>query len=98
MHHEQIYVIAFIAHDVAQSDRAIEHEAVEKHEATGRDVDIVGHKGEHGTVYADATVTNGTVTYYIFSPSITAPTATQEIQFWFRRIGYQYEIKLEIVS
>lgn len=51
-----------------------------------------------GTVYADATVTNGTIIYYIFSPSIAAPTAKQKIQFWLRRIGCQYEIKLEIVS
>lgn len=64
----------------------------------GNNVVIRYRTNADGTVYADATVTNGTVIYYIFSPSITAPTATQQIQFWFRRIGYQYEIKLEIVS
>ena len=64
----------------------------------GNNVAIRYRTNTDGTVYTDATVTNGTVIYYIFSSSITAPTATQEIQFWFRRIGYQYEIKLEIVS
>lgn len=64
----------------------------------GNNVVIRYRTNADGTVYADATVTNGTIIYYIFSPSITAPTATQQIQFWFRRIGYQYEIKLEIVS
>lgn len=53
---------------------------------------------EDGTVYADATVVNGTIVYYIYSPSISAPTASQQVQFWLRRIGYQYEIRLEIVS
>ena len=51
-----------------------------------------------GTVYADLTVTNSQIIYYIYSPSISAPTDSQKVQFWFRRIGYQYEIKLEFVS
>lgn len=59
---------------------------------------VVGYRtNEDGTVYADLTVTNGTVVYYIYSASITAPTATDKVQFWFRRIGYQYTIKLAIV-
>ena len=64
----------------------------------GNDIVIRYRTNADGTVYADATVTNGTIIYYIFSPSIAAPASTQKIQFWFRRIGYQYEIKLEIVS
>ena len=64
----------------------------------GNNIVIRYRTNAEGTVYADATVTNGTIIYYIFSPSIATPASTQKIQFWFRRIGYQYEIKLEIVS
>lgn len=49
---------------------------------------------DDGTVYADATVTNGSVRYYIYSDSIPKPMETDKIQFWIRRIGYQYNIKL----
>lgn len=63
----------------------------------GNDIVVRYRTNIDGTVYADATVTNGAIIYYIFSPPITAPTAAQQIQFWIRRIGYQYEIKLEIV-
>ena len=49
-----------------------------------------------GTVYADLTVTNSQIIYYIYSASISAPTDSQKVQFWFRRIGYQYEIRLEV--
>lgn len=51
-----------------------------------------------GTVYADLTATNSQIVYYIYSASISAPTNSQKIQFWFRRVGYQYEIKLELIS
>lgn len=51
-----------------------------------------------GTVYADLTATNSQIVYYIYSTSISAPTNSQKIQFWFRRVGYQYEIKLELTS
>lgn len=51
-----------------------------------------------GTVYADLTVTNSQIIYYIYSASISAPLGSQKVQFWFRRIGYQYEIKLELMS
>ena len=64
----------------------------------GNNIVIRYRTNTNGTVYADATVTNGTIIYYIFSPSITAPVGPQQVQFWFRRIGCQYEIKLEIVS
>ncbi len=64
----------------------------------GNNIVIRYRTNTDGTVYADATVTNGTIIYYIFSPSITAPVGPQQVQFWFRRIGCQYEIKLEIVS
>lgn len=53
---------------------------------------------DDGTVYADTTVTNGSVRYYIYSASIPKPTETDKIQFWIRRIGYQYTIKLANVT
>ena len=53
---------------------------------------------ENNTVYADATVTNGDVIYYVYSDSISAPTTTDKIQIWLRRIGYQYSIKLANVT
>ena len=53
---------------------------------------------DDGTVYADATVTNGSIRYYIYSASIPKPTETDKIQFWIRRIGYQYAIKLANVT
>ena len=53
---------------------------------------------DDGTVYADATVTTGSVRYYIYSASIPKPTKTDKIQFWIRRIGYQYTIKLANVT
>ena len=51
-----------------------------------------------GTVYADLTVINSQVIYYVYSASISAPVDSQKVQFWFRRVGYQYEIKLELIS
>lgn len=53
---------------------------------------------DNGTVYADATVTNGDIKYYVYSASIPKPTETDKIQFWIRRIGYQYSIKLANVT
>lgn len=53
---------------------------------------------DDGTGYADATVANGSVRYYIYSASIPKPTEADKIQFWLRRIGYQYSIKLANVT
>lgn len=55
-------------------------------------------KNEDGTVYADLTVTDGSIVYYIFSPAIAAPSTTDKVQFWIRRIGHQYTIKLANVT
>ena len=64
----------------------------------GNSVVVRYRTNEDGTVYADATVTNGTVIYYIYSDSIAAPINDQKVQFWLRRIGYQYEIKIAAIS
>ena len=64
----------------------------------GNSVVVRYRKNEDGTVYADATVTNGTAIYYIYSDSIAAPINDQKVQFWLRRIGYQYEIKIAAIS
>lgn len=64
----------------------------------GNSVVVRYRTNEDSTVYADATVTNGTVIYYIYSDSIAAPINDQKVQFWLRRIGYQYEIKIAAIS
>lgn len=64
----------------------------------GNSVVVKYRTNEDGTVYTDATVTNGTVIYYIYSDSITAPINGQKVQFWLRRIDYQYEIKIAAIS
>lgn len=64
----------------------------------GNNIIIRYRTNENNTVYADATVTNGTVKYYIYSASIPAPTTAAKIQFWIRRIGCQYTIKLANVT
>lgn len=64
----------------------------------GNNIIIRYRTNENNTVYADATVTNGDVIYYVYSDSISAPTTTDKIQIWLRRIGYQYSIKLANVT
>lgn len=64
----------------------------------GNNIIICYRTNENNTVYADATVTNGDVIYYVYSDSISAPTTTDKIQIWLRRIGYQYSIKLANVT
>lgn len=64
----------------------------------GNSVVVRYRTNEDGTVYADATVTNGTVIYYIYSDSIATPINDQKVQFWLRRIDYQYEIKIAAIS
>lgn len=64
----------------------------------GNNIIIRYRTNENNTVYADATVTNGDVVYYIYSDSISAPITTDKIQIWLRRIGYQYTIKLANVT
>lgn len=64
----------------------------------GNNIIICYRTNENNTVYADATVTNGDVIYYVYSDSISAPTTTDKIQIWLRRIGYQYTIKLANVT
>lgn len=53
---------------------------------------------ENNTVYADATVTNGDVMYYVYSDAIATSITTDKIQIWLRRIGNQYTIKLANVT
>ena len=53
---------------------------------------------ENNTVYADVTVTDGDVIYYVYSDAIATPTTIDKIQIWLRRIGYQYTIKLANVT
>ena len=64
----------------------------------GNNIVVRYRTNEDGTVYADATATNGMVVYYIYSDSIAAPINDQKVQFWLRRIGYQYEIKIAAIS
>lgn len=64
----------------------------------GNNIIIRYRTNENNTVYADATVTNGDVVYYIYSNSIATPTTTDKIQIWLRRIGNQYSIKLANVT
>lgn len=64
----------------------------------GNNIIIRYRTNENNTVYADATVTNGDVIYYIYSDAIATPTTTDKIQFWLRRIDYQYTIKLANVT
>ena len=64
----------------------------------GNNIIIRYRTNENNTVYADATVTNGDVVYYIYSDSIPAPITTDKIQIWLRRIDYQYTIKLANVT
>lgn len=45
-------------------------------------------------VYADCSVTSGNMTYYIYTPSISKPLATDKVQFWLRRIGTLYTLEL----
>lgn len=53
---------------------------------------------ESGKVYADATIKNGNIIYYIYSDSINPPVGNKKVQFWLRRISYQYEIKIAVIS
>lgn len=64
----------------------------------GNNIIVRYRTNENNTVYADATVTNGDVVYYIYSDSISAPSSTDKIQIWLRRIDYQYTIKLVDVT
>lgn len=64
----------------------------------GNNIIIRYRTNENNTVYADATVTNGDVIYYVYSDAITTPTTTDKIQIWLRRIGNQYTIKLANVT
>ncbi len=64
----------------------------------GNNIIIRYRTNENNTVYADATVTNGDVIYYVYSDAIATPTTTDKIQIWLRRIGYQYTIKLANVT
>ncbi len=64
----------------------------------GNNIIIRYRTNENNTVYADATVTNGYVVYYIYSDSIAAPATTDKIQIWLRRISNQYTIKLANVT
>lgn len=64
----------------------------------GNNIIIRYRTNENNTVYADATVANGDVIYYVYSDAITTPTTTDKIQIWLRRIGNQYTIKLVNVT
>lgn len=64
----------------------------------GSNIIIRYRTNENNTVYADATVTNGDVIYYVYSDAIATPTTTDKIQIWLRRIGNQYTIKLANVT
>lgn len=64
----------------------------------GNNIIIRYRTNENNTVYADATVTNGDVIYYVYSDAIATPTTTDKIQIWLRRIGNQYTIKLVNVT
>ena len=64
----------------------------------GNNIIIRYRTNENNTVYADVTVTNGDVIYYVYSDAIATPTTTDKIQIWLRRIGYQYSIKLANVT
>lgn len=64
----------------------------------GNNIIIRYRTNENNTVYADATVTNGDVIYYVYSDAIATPTTTDKIQIWLRRIGNQYTIKLANVT
>lgn len=64
----------------------------------GNNIIVRYRTNEDNTVYADATVTNGNILYYVYSDSISTPTATDKIQIWLRRIGCQYSIKLANVT
>lgn len=64
----------------------------------GNNIIIRYRTNENNTVYADATVINGDVVYYIYSDSISVPSSTDKIQIWLRRIDYQYSIKLANVT
>lgn len=64
----------------------------------GNNIIIRYRTNENNTVYADATVTNDDVIYYVYSDAIATPTTTDKIQIWIRRIGYQYTIKLANVT
>lgn len=64
----------------------------------GNNIIVRYRTNENNTVYADATVTNGTAKYYVYSDAIVTPTTTDKIQIWLRRIGSQYTIKLANVT
>lgn len=64
----------------------------------GNNIIIRYRTNTNNTVYADATVTNGDVIYYIYSDSISVPSSTDKIQIWLRRIDYQYTVKLANVT
>lgn len=64
----------------------------------GNNIIICYRTNENNTVYADATVTNGDVIYYVYSDAIATPITTDKIQIWLRRIGNQYTIKLANVT
>ena len=64
----------------------------------GNNIIIRYRTNENNTVYADATVINGDVVYYIYSDSISVPSSTDKIQIWLRRIDYQYTVKLANVT
>lgn len=64
----------------------------------GNNIIVRYRTNDDDTVYADVTVTNGDIIYYIYSNSIAKPLETDKIQMWLRRIGYQYTIKLANVT
>lgn len=64
----------------------------------GNNIVIRYRTNSNGSVYADTTVTNGDVIYYIYSDSISVPADSNKAQFWLRRIGYQYTIKLAVIE
>lgn len=64
----------------------------------GNNIVVRYRRNKGASVYADATVTNGNVTYYVYSDSITEPSETHKVQIWLRRIGYQYTIKLAVIE
>lgn len=55
---------------------------------------IIAYRQDDTDVYVDYTVISDGVTYYIYSPSITAPLSTDTIQIYLKRIGQLYEIDL----
>lgn len=60
---------------------------------TGETFTVALAKNKAGQVYAVGQFVVGGFAYYIYSDAIDAPTATDKVQIWLRRVGNLYDVQ-----